>query len=240
MTKQKVDAKAWLLLIALSIIWGSSFILIKKGLIAFNFMQVGALRILLSALVVAPFAYSYVAGFLIYKTAFNKNKFIGVLIGLAGAFVIIILGNDPMQSQNSYYAFYIVLASFCYANSVNIIKKYLNTTNPIAITSYSFLFIALPALIIFLFTNPVQTFETEPQVWMSLGALVLLSFIGTAFANYLFFNLTQKTSAIFASSVTYLIPIVALFWGIYDGEVVNLTQLTGMLLILVGVWVTSR
>ncbi|WP_313270363.1 DMT family transporter [Epilithonimonas vandammei] len=53
----------WILLIGLSVIWGSSFILIKKSLEHFNPYEVGALRVLISGLVLMPYAVSKIKQF---------------------------------------------------------------------------------------------------------------------------------------------------------------------------------
>ncbi len=49
--------KKWLYLISLSIIWGSSFILIKKALIGLSPTQLGSLRIIFSSIIIFAFAW---------------------------------------------------------------------------------------------------------------------------------------------------------------------------------------
>ena len=289
--RKEIGLQSWLLLGVLSIIWGSSFILIKKGLIAFNYWQVGALRILLSALIAIPFSFSnwkhvnsknwlpilgtgifgsgippflfalaqtqisssmasmlnvltplftFLLGVIVFGVAFQKNKLFGVFIGLLGAFLILAFGKSDTQNGINIYGLLVVAATLCYGMSVNIIKKYLNETPSLAITAFSFLFICIPASILFFFINPIETYKTQTYFWQSLGFIAILAFVGTAFANFLFFKLTQKTSAVFASTVTYTIPIVALFWGVLDGENVQLIHIAGMILILIGVWITGK
>ena len=53
-TSENPPLKAWLLLGLLALIWGSSFLLIKKGLIAFTALEVGALRIASAGIVLTP------------------------------------------------------------------------------------------------------------------------------------------------------------------------------------------
>jgi drug/metabolite transporter (DMT)-like permease len=44
----------WLAILFLAFVWGASFILMKKGLDAFNFVQVAAMRMLFSFLILLP------------------------------------------------------------------------------------------------------------------------------------------------------------------------------------------
>lgn len=286
-----IQKQSWYIFILLSFIWGSSFILIKKGLIAFDYFQVGALRILISAIALTPLVYltrksinknnfwpilgvgifgsgippflfalaqskidsglagmlntitplfAFILGVLIFKAAFSWNKLLGVLIGLLGAGLIIATGNKLTGEGNNLYGMFIILGAMCYATSVNIIEKYLKTTNPATITAWSFFMMSGFALVIFLCTHPIETFKTEEAILQSLVALIVLSVVCTAFANLLFFRMTQQTDALFASTITYTIPIVALFWGVVDGEQFHFVYILGMILILTGVFITSK
>jgi len=288
---QKVGVQNWILLGVLSLIWGSSFILMKRGLLAFDFIQVGSLRVLLSTLVVLPIAwfkkneitkknilpifgvgllgsgippflyalalteiggalagilntltplFTFLIGVVIFGSLFKVQKLIGVMIGLAGALVILIIGSQLQSDGNPVYGIFAILSTVCYAFSINIIQKYLKTTNPITITAYSFVLISLPTLILFLFTNPIKTFTHQEEIVTAFSAVFILAVVGTVLANLLFFKMTQQTNALFASTVTYTIPIVALFWGLFDNELLNYAHFLGMALILIGVFITSR
>ncbi len=289
--QQKTDLQSWLSLALLALIWGSSFILIKKSLLGFRYEQVGALRIFLSMLVMIPillvsrkplpkdkllpiigvglfgsgippflFAiaqteissgltgilnaltplFTLVLGYFFFKSGISRNKIAGVVLGLIGAITIIGLGSGNTGGGDMRYAGFIILATMCYATSVNIIHRYLKGIHPITITAYSFLFVGIPALIFFLINDPWSKIQFSPDKWLSIFSILTLSVIGTAFANLVFFRLTQRTNAIFASTVTYLIPIVALLWGMLDGEYIGWIHLIGMLLILAGVYLAGK
>ena len=45
---------------------------------------------------------------------------------------------------------------------------------------------------------------------------------------------------VFASTVTYLMPIVAVIIGVGDGEIINIIQVGGMILILTGVFISGK
>jgi drug/metabolite transporter (DMT)-like permease len=68
----------------------------------------------------------------------------------------------------------------------------------------------------------------------------LLSVFGTVFAKILFNKFVQIASPVFVSSVTYTLPIVALFWGLLDGEIFTLNQLFATVIILVGVYLANK
>lgn len=290
-TGSVVSRQSWLIFILLSIIWGSSFILIKKGLVALSYWQVGSLRILLSAVALLPFVFftrkninrtnifpiigvgifgsgippflfaiaqtqidsalagmlntlnplfTFIFGVFFFSAVFRLNKLIGVLIGLAGALLIIATDSASAKAGNNLYGIFIILGTMCYALSVNIIYRYLKNTSPLTITAWSFFIMSGFAFIIFLLSNPIATFRNEPLIISSFISVLILSVVCTAIANLMFFKMTQETNALFASTITYTIPIVALFWGLIDGEQFQLAYFAGMILILVGVYVTGR
>ena len=280
----------WFILILLAIIWGSSFILMKKALIHLNPIQVGALRIIFTALTlfiigfkniskvnkkqwyyiaVTAFLGSFfpafmfafavqkidssivsilnsltplntlVVGALFFGFSFLRKQFIGVIIGLIGALILIVKGAELNPEQNYLYALLIVFASIGYAFNVNILKNHLNELNALTIVTGNFIIIFIPALVVLWWTDFFEITYIE-QAKSSLLYLVLLSVFGTAMAKTLFNKLIQMTSPIFSSSVTYLIPIVALFWGVLDGERLYFGQFLAGTLILLGVYLTNK
>ena len=70
--------------------------------------------------------------------------------------------------------------------------------------------------------------------------VLILGIVGTAIATIIFYRLVQIKDTVFASSVTYLMPIVAIFLGLIDGEIINLIQFFGMFLILIGVYWANK
>ena len=280
----------WFILILLAFIWGSSFILIKKALIHLSPVQVGALRIIFTALTLFTIGFkniskvtkkqwyyiaitafigsffpafmfafavqkidssivsilnsltplnTLVVGALFFGFSFLRKQFIGVIIGLIGALILILKGAELNPDQNYLYAILIVFASIGYAFNVNILKKHLNDLNALTIVTGNFIIIFIPAIIVLWWTDFFEITYIE-QAKTSLLYLVLLSVFGTAMAKTLFNKLIQMTSPIFSSSVTYLIPIVALFWGVMDGERLNFGQFLAGTLILLGVYLTNK
>ena len=280
----------WIYLGILSLIWGSSFILIKKGLIGLSAIQLGSLRLIFSAVFLVLIGYKslfkltksqwkYVAltavfgtfipaylfalaeteidssttavlnsltplntlilGIIAFGIPFKKNQFIGICIGFIGSILLVFNGASNHPEQNYYYAFLVVLASICYATNVNLIKKYLPTVAPLSITTGNFLVLLAPAVLLLYFSGFFDIISA-PEVQTSMGYIAILGIVGTGIANILFFKLIQISSPVFATSVTYLIPIVAFFWGLLDHEILTPIQFMGAFIILIGVYLSSK
>ena len=280
----------WVLLSILSLIWGSSFILIKKGLIGLSPIQLGSLRILFAGffLILVGFkslskisfqqwkfialtaffgtfipAYLFaiaqteidssvssilnsltplntlVLGSLAFGLHFRRNQIIGVIIGLIGSALLILNGAMNHPEQNYYYALLVIIASICYATNVNLVKKHLSGMAPLSITTGNFLVLLLPAGLILYFTDFLNVVSI-PQVQHSMLFIVVLGVIGTGIANIIFFKLIQLSSPVFATSVTYLIPIVAFFWGLLDNEMLTPIQFVGAFIVLIGVYLSAK
>jgi len=280
----------WVILVALALIWGSSFILIKKGLTGLNPFQLGSLRIIFCAvfLLIVGFKslasiplhqWKYVAltslfgtfvpaylfaiaetkvsssvcsilnsltplntlllGSIVFGLNFRRSQFMGVLIGLIGTVVLIFSGNNQAGSENYYYAFLVLIATICYATNVNLIKKYLSDVKPLSITTGNFVVMLVPAIIILFFTDFGTTMRL-PATQHAMLFVMILGIVGTGVANVIFYKLIQISSPVFASSVTYLIPIVACLWGLLDNEMLTPLQFFGAFIILIGVYLANK
>lgn len=280
----------WGYLLVLSLVWGSSFILIKKGLIGLTAIQVGALRIIFAAIFLLLIGFkslskipkekwkfialtsvfgtfvpaflfaiaeteldsavtailnsltplsTLILGALVFGISFQKTQVWGVLIGLVGSLLLVFNGAMNHPNQNYYYAILVVIASICYAINVNLIKKYLSDLTPVSITTGNFLILILPALAILYSTGFYQVVEVE-KVQHSVLFIMVLGVVGTGIANILFFKLIQISSPVFATSVTYLIPVVAFFWGLLDNEMLTPVQFLGAFIILIGVYLSAK
>lgn len=283
--------KKWVYLISLAIIWGSSFILIKKGLIGLTAMQLGSLRIIFTAIFlfimgintlktikkkdwlwiglsgfagtffpVFCFAYAeteidssiasvlnslvplitLLIGLFIFKIKIKTKQALGVLVGLVGTGILIFQGADIQSDQKFFYNFLVILASICYGINVNIIKAKLQHVKPLAIATGNFALISIPALFVLWNSDFIQSDAlSSPIVQESMIYIVVLSLFGTAIAKILFNSLVQISTPVFSSSVTYLIPIVAVMWGMWDGEQFTLMQIVGAFTILGGVYLVN-
>jgi drug/metabolite transporter (DMT)-like permease len=178
-------------------------------------------------------------GIIAFGMAFKRSQFIGVIIGLIGTAFLIFSGKNQGSSENYTYAILVIIASVCYALNVNLIKKYLSDVKPLSITTGNFTVMLIPALIVLFSTNFLDIVAL-PATQHSMLFILILGIVGTGIANVLFFKLIQMSSPVFASSVTYLIPIVAFFWGLLDHEMLTPFQFLGAFIILVGVYLANK
>ena len=173
-----------------------------------------------------------------FRIKMDINKIFGVIIGMAGVSVLLL-----MKSQGnlniSIYGLLVVLATIFYATSSTMLKVFFQNMKPLHITSFIFLFIGPPAGIYLLFSDIPASFQ-HPDALQSFWYIVLLAVVNTSLATFLFNKLIQTSSAIFAQSVTYLIPAVSVFWGILDGEQVDIYDFMGIVLIILGVLLINR
>ncbi len=277
----------WLILALLAITWGSSFILIKRGLEIFSIGEVGALRVVITWLFLLPFAlmrlkgitrnqwmlfvvvglvgslfpaflfaaaqkgidsslagilnsltplFTLMVGMAFFKTRPKWFNIAGVFIGLAGAMGLVSVSGSGDFTFNMGFAILIIIAALCYALNVNIVKAYLQGVDPITITAMAFFTIGpIAATFLLFFTDFTDAVGSNPHALAGLGYLAILAVVGTGLALMIFNKLIQMTSAVFASSVTYFIPVVAVLWGIADGEHFRAGFLLWILLVIFGV-----
>ncbi len=165
---------------------------------------------------------------------------LGVFIGLVGAAGLMISSSGNHLGGDFWYSFLVVIASVCYAINVNLVKKYFSGLDSLQITVMTFLYIGIPTLIyVLFFTRIPGLLWTHPDVWEGMGYLAILSIVGTGLALIAFNKLIKMSSPVFASSVTYVIPIVAIMWGVLDGERFTVIYFFWMLLILGGVFLVN-
>ena len=286
-----LSLRKWGTLVILSLIWGSSYILIKKGLTGLTPIQLGSLRVIVTTIIIAPIGYqkikhiprqkmkwvalsAFVGSFFpAYLFAFAeteisssitavmvsltplftllisvfvfgeellKKQVFGVLIGFTG--IIVLINNELFASSfNILYIMFIVLAAFCYAINANVLKYKLSNIPALGIVFMSFLFMFIPAFIILCFSDfPFSDFTSDPLIIESIIYIVILALFGTAIAKVLYIKLLAISTPVFSVSTTYLMPVVAIFWGLLDGEEFKLTQFTGTAIILLGVYLVTK
>ena len=170
----------------------------------------------------------------------QRRQIFGVIIGFIGCVLLVLFGDGENTTENYYYAILIVIASIFYGINVNLIKKYLSDLKPLVISTGNFVVMFVPALLVLYFSGFFDIVHQE-KVQTSLGFIVVLGIVGTGFSNILFFKLIQLSSPVFASSVTYIIPVVAIMLGyLFMNETLSIVQVIGALVVLVGVYFSSR
>lgn len=288
---QNAGAMAWSLLILLTLIWGSSFILIKKALLVYGPGEVGALRIVTAGLALTPVAlkklgrlqrrhlgllvligfvgsfipaflfakaqtqlassitgilnaltpmFVVIMGALFFRQKFTRRNTIGLVVSFAGSVMLVLAGSGGEIGEINYYALFVVAATICYGVNLNVIKTYLADLKPLTITSVSLLLV-LPLALGYLFSfSSFSTQLSRPGSGAALLYVSILGVLGTSFALILFNKLVQLTNPMFTSFVTYLIPMVAVIWGVLDGESLYLEHYAGMIAIIAGVYIANH
>jgi amino acid adenylation domain-containing protein len=291
---QKIRPEAWLILFLLTLIWGSSFILIKKGLEGFSPMQVGSLRICFAGLVMLPVAirhikkvprkalfysvlfgllnaglpaflfpiaetqvdsstagilngltpiFTLIVGLSFFGVAFNIFKLIGVVVGFLGASMLILFrdGFDgPIHVRDSqvFFSMLLVFATCLYGFAGNVMKRHLDNVQGPVIASFAFGSFAIPSAIHLAFSDfsyRLTNIEAAPG---SLAFIAILGVFGSAIAVILQSRLAKLSNALFVSFVTYLIPFVAIAWGMADNERIGIIPLVSLGVILLAIYIS--
>ena len=183
---------------------------------------------------------TFIVGALAFGFTFKKQQFLGIIIGLLGTVLLILKGADLNPNQNYWLSILVVIASVGYAFNVNIVKKHLSDISALSIVAGNFLLLVIPAFIVLLFTDFFSTFEYTETKLTALGYITILAVLGTGVAKIFYNKMVHLASPIFASSVTYLIPIVAVSWGVLDGEKLDSVQFFAGSIILFGVYLVNK
>jgi len=274
----------WGYLILLSLIWGSSFILIKKGLTGFGYFEAATIRLMSAGLAFLPFGlgnfgkiprgqyvyvvltallgmfipaflfclaqvkvqssvaamlngltpvFTFVFSIILFKISYKINQVFGLLLGLTCAILLAVERSNTAITFN-WHAGLIILAALCYGFNINLLKQRLSHIPAVVLSTVTVSITGLLAFFLAFLPN-IGSYHPSQIEWMPLLALVVLGVFGTAIAQLIQYKLIKDTSALFASSTTYIIPVVAVFWGILDGEQFHLIHALSIVGILAAV-----
>lgn len=291
MSNLSTEVKIWLLLFLLALIWGSSFILIKRGLIGLEPLQLAGLRVVSAGMILLPWSlphikkipkekfrylflvgvignlipaflfalaqqhikssmagmlngltpmFTLMIGAILFSDKITKKKVWGILIGLIGSSALLFIGSDGKIGEFNYYALLVIIATICYGTGINIIKAKLQGVKSTITSSTSLLF-TLPFGFFYLLFDGYffEVFQSQGLQIASIYVLIL-GIIGTGFAVMMFYKLVEIASPLTASTVTYLIPFVAVMWGVFDGERLFVMHYISLAIIILGVYIINR
>lgn len=294
MERENKPGGVGILLVVLALIWGSSFILMKRGLYEdgvpmLSPWQMATARIAIAWLALSPILLRHwrflrshtlpllgagvlgngipaflfataqsridsslsgmlnsltplmtlAVGAVLFGTRVRGIHLIGVLLGLTGAVGLIAFKTADGLPTWSYFAILPILGTLCYGISGNIVKQHLYGLPPIATAALALTFVGPVSVVLALTSGLPETLRTVPGAWKALGYVALLATMSSALALVLWNELLQRTSALRASSVTYLMPVVAISWGLLDNERITLPQMGMIGLVLGGVYLVS-
>lgn len=289
--ENKTSPFVWVLLFSCVLIWGSSYILIKRGLLAFSPLQVGALRLTVAAVCMLPFAVylfrtrkkdypwrdvalaavfgnlvpaicyplaqqklasgtvgvlnaftpllTLAVGYLFFSTRVKWWNAVGVGLGLIGAITLVMQKSSGGESHYL-YGIPVFIATLCYGINVNFVKRRLSDIGSMELASFSLAFAGIPAALYLFLGSDFTTIAATPDGLTAVGYVFILGAFGTALASVLFYKMLNLTGPLFASSTTYLMPIVSLAWGFLDQEAIGWAHILGMALILGGVSLVNK
>ena len=290
---KKIDSKLghWIILIMLSIIWGSSFMLIKRGLDAFSYEQVATLRIFIAFIFLAvlgrkfytniptkklwplfltgfigngipPFLFSKAQtyldsgivgilnvltplftifiGILFYNLKVKIVNYLGIALGIIGTIYLLLPQTEQFDDKTLYYSLIAILGTACYGWSANIIKAHLVKLDAIQITTISFSFVGPWAGIYLLCGDFLEIMQNHPKAVSSFSYIAILAIMGSALSVIAFNKLIKMTGPLFATSCTYIIPIVAIIWGVSDKEIIIMQHIIGFVIILGGIYLVNK
>lgn len=280
----------WVLFIILSVVWGSSFILMKTSAEHLNGLQIGSIRIFAAGMALLPWAILHISkiplkklgiviltgllgnffpallfasaikengesslasilnsltplfviviGILFFKTKVQSRKISGVLVGLAGLVILNVLRGPVSANDNG--VLLILIATVFYGINVNLVSHFLKGIDGFKIASVSLAIMAIPSCIIMWQQNVFTIAHYDEEAQWSIAVACLLGVVGSAIATGLYYVLIQKAGGLFASLVTYAIPIVAIMWGLLANENITVAQIGCLAMILAGVYLANR
>lgn len=281
---------SWLLFFILSVVWGSSFILMKKSAEHLNGLQIGAVRIFAAGAALLPFAvfharhipfkklgvviltgvlgnflpallfasaieengesslasilnsltplFVIVIGLVFFKKGVGAKKLAGVIIGFIGL-VLLSFSREPVSAED-HGVLLILVATIFYGINVNLVAHFLKGIDGFKIASVSLAIMAIPSAALMWQQNVFSMAQYDSGVRISIAVASLLGVAGSAIATALYYVLIQKAGGLFASLVTYAIPVVAILWGLLANETVTGVQIGCLMMILAGVYVANR
>ena len=179
-------------------------------------------------------------GAVFFGFTFSRKQVIGIGLGLMATILLILRSADLNPSQNYWFAVLVLIATIGYAINVNILKKHLSDLDSISISLGNYVVLLIPASIVLYFTGFFQQDFTSEPILTAIGYLSILAILGTALASIFFAQLVKMSTPVFASSVTYLIPIVAIIWGNIYGEKIYVSQIILGIVILMAVYLVNN
>lgn len=291
MSSRAPSALDWLVLFVLALIWGASFLFIKRSVAIFSPLQMAMWRMVLATALYLPVAaafwskidwrrwrpllvvafcgsaipnflfavagqhvnsslagvlnsltplFTLMLGVAFFEMKFTQRKIIGVVLGLLGAAMLILFNSKSNMSGNAFFASLCALATVCYAVNANVVNKWLRDQHPAGIASAAFVLTGWMFLTGLWWSGGWEEAQRDERGMEGLGYIAYLALLGTVGGSILYFWLLQRTSAVFATSVTYLLPVAAIGLGAFDGEMIGPLDLAGTGVILTGLYIARK
>lgn len=183
--------------------------------------------------------FTLLVGILFFQLKARVLQILGTLIGFLGLTLLMVSGTG-FQWGNVGYSMLVILATLFYGLNVNMVGRHMKGIGALDIASLAFVMLIPPSALILAYSGFFQMPLLNKSVLLSIATAGVLGIVGTAIASIIFYMLVKRAGPVFASMVTYGIPFVAVFWGIFRNEQINERQLFCLLIILVGVYLVNK
>ena len=181
--------------------------------------------------------FTLVLGAILFGIRNKVIQYAGAIIGFIGAIILVYSSNSGNGENHLYYTVLLVIGSALYAVAALIIEKKLHHIKSTDISTGIYTIWMVPSLLILSFSGFFTDIDySQNETLTALGYLVFLTVISTTLVMFLFFKLVQDTSAVFVSTISLLLPVVAVIWGVLDKEKFTVWYAIGGLLILISVY----
>ncbi|WP_243299312.1 DMT family transporter [Bacillus litorisediminis] len=184
--------------------------------------------------------FTSIIGVILFSVTLSIRQWTGILIGFAGILLLTDLNITQLFQEDLIGMGTMILATVCYGFSSQYSKRHLQDVSVMMVALMTLLTGAIGSLVMMAMTDSFFPLN-ETITWNSILAMIGLGFFGSGLAYLLFYYLIKEGSAEFATFVTYLVPITAMFWGwfLLDEQIPPLA-FGGLALILAGVFLSTR
>ena len=184
--------------------------------------------------------FSIIVGMVFFKMQAGLQKIMGALLGFMGMVLLPFSTGNAVDLSHISYSSLVIIATICYAFNVNLVSKYLKEVPPLSIAAIAFAVLLIPSLLILIATGFFALPVLRAGYLGSSGAAAVLGVAGTAIASVLFYRVVKLAGGIFASLVTYGIPVIAVILGVLYGEKITVAEGGCLTIILLGVYIVNR
>jgi drug/metabolite transporter (DMT)-like permease len=180
-------------------------------------------------------------GVMFYNEKARGPRVVGLLLGFVGV-ALLVFGAKNAKIEGEPWAFgLLVFSMFCYGFSTHAIKKRITGLPVMAFPTATFTVLAMPSILMFFSSGGYQVMAglVGTPAFIAVLAIVIGQAIVALISHVCYTQVIVRRGAVFATSVNYLVPIVALLWGLIDGETLSALHLLSFVLVGIGLYLVN-
>jgi drug/metabolite transporter (DMT)-like permease len=180
-------------------------------------------------------------GVMFFNERIQGGRVVGLLLGFCGV-ALLIFGAKSAKIEGEPWAFgLLVFSMFCYSYSTHTIKKLIFGLPVMAFPVATFSVLAIPSLLMFFSSGgyAVMAAMIGTPAFTAILAVVIGQAIVALISHACYTQVIIRRGAVFATSVNYLVPIVALLWGVIDGESLSGLHLLSFAFVGIGLYLVN-